>query len=221
MTTASMTLADLATSHSGASRVFIRHGLDYCCGGRRPLADICRERGIDADALIDEIRREDEVTGPAAGWDRQPLPAIVDHIVGYYHARLREEMPQLVAMAARVEERHAEKPLVPAGLAGELTAMHEGVVDHLAKEEQILFPLILAGHGTRAGGPIHVMELEHDEHRVHLERVKALTGNMQPPEYACTTWRALYLRLTALEADLMDHIHLENHILFPRALQGA
>ena len=96
--------------------------------------------------------------------------------------------------------------------------MHGSVLEHLAKEEQVLFPMILAGQGRLAVGPVHVMEVEHDEHGRDLQTLRRLTGDMQPPEGACPTWRALYLGLQQLERELMEHIHLENNVLFSRAL---
>ena len=86
------------------------------------------------------------------------------------------------------------------------------------KEEQILFPLIKAGRGAAAAPPIQVMELEHVEHAETLRRTRALTTNLVAPAEACPTWQALYLRLVQMEAELMEHIHLENNVLFRRCL---
>ena len=94
------------------------------------------------------------------------------------------------------------------------------MLEHLAKEEQVLFPLILGGRGRMAGGPISAMESEHDDHAASLRETRRLTADLVAPDEACTTWRALYLRLGALEAELMDHIHLENNVLFRRVLAG-
>ncbi len=215
------TLADLATAYPSASRVFHRYGLDFCCGGRRPLTDVCRERGLDETAIIDAIERESATDGAPVRWDTAPIPELVAFIVSRYHDRLREELPQLVALATKVETKHAEKPSCPRGLAAHLASVHDNVKTHLAKEEQILFPLILDGMGRMASHPIRVMEQEHDDHREGLLRTRQITNDLVPPEEACTSWRALYLRLDALEADLMEHIHLENNVLFPRVLTSA
>ena len=211
------TLADLATVHPAASRVFYRHGLDFCCNGRRPLAEACRERDLDPDAVLREVA-QDEATSSDRNWSAAPLTEIIDHVVGYYHARLRTELPDLIAMAEKVERVHGEKPTCPRGLAAHLDAIRVGVLDHLAKEEHILFPLILAGRGAFASSPIRVMETEHAEHGENLQVTRQMTQDLTPPAEACTTWRALYTRLAAFEAELMDHIHLENNILFQRAL---
>lgn len=211
------TLAELATTHPAASRVFKRFGLDYCCGGRRSLEDVCRTKHLDAQQVLDAIAQE-EAAIDLPRWDTAPLAELITFIVDHYHLGLRKEMPELVAMAARVEDRHHDKPACPHRLRTELDAMYNGVLAHVEKEEHILFPMILAGHGVRALGAVHVMEEEHEEHGRSLARVRELTNGFTPPADACPTWRALYLRLAAFEGELMDHIHLENNVLFPRAL---
>ena len=221
MVTSSTTLADLAVTHPAASRVFRRHRLDFCCHGARPLAAACAERGLSTESVLAEIDREERgATASDARWDERPLDELVAHIVDVYHRGLREELKELVQMAAKVEARHADKASCPRGLRAHLEEVHEAVLSHLAKEEQILFPMVLAGRGRLAGGPIHVMESEHDDHGESLQRTRRLTADLTAPEEACATWRALYLRLARLEADLMDHIHLENNVLFRRVLAG-
>ena len=215
---AQQTLADLATVHPAASRVFYRHGLDFCCNGRRPLADACRDARLDPDAVLKEIADDDEAASGQTRWAEAPLDELIDHIVGHYHARHRADLPELIGMAAKVETVHAEKRTCPRGLKALLEDIHAGVLDHLAKEEHILFPLILAGRGAFAASPIRVMEMEHAEHGANLTKIRQLTGNLSAPEEACGTWRALYTRLGAFESELMEHIHLENNVLFQRAL---
>ena len=214
------TLADLAVTHPAASRVFHRHGLDFCCHGRRPLAEACAERGLAASGVLDEIEGEEAMAPDQPRWDERPIADLVHHIVGFYHQRLRVELPELVSMAAKVEDRHAAKASCPTGLLAHLEETWQAVVEHLAKEEQILFPMILAGRGRMAAGPVHVMEAEHDDHAESLRKIRELTNDLVAPEEACATWRALYLRLAAFEAELMDHIHLENNVLFRRVLAG-
>jgi len=212
------TLAELAVTHPGAARVFFRNRLDFCCGGRRPLSDVCAERGLNAETILAAIQSEDPLVTDDTRWDQQPLTALIDHIVATYHRRLRQSLPELIAMARKVEGRHREKPTCPKGLASLLEDAHAAVLDHLEKEEQILFPMIARGMGSRAAGPVLVMELEHEHHRENLVRIRAMTSDLTPPEEACTTWRALYLGLQQLEEELMQHIHLENNVLFSRAL---
>lgn len=218
MHTTDTTLAELATVHPAAARVFLTHGLDFCCRGRRSLTAACAEKGLDPHGILAEI--EGATAGDQASWSDRPVPDLIEHILTRYHARLRSDLPALIAMAEKVETRHADKPAVPAGLAHHLRAMHAAVLDHLAKEERILFPMILAGRGAMCAGPIQVMEAEHGDHGESLARVRALAGDLVPPPEACTTWRALYMGLAVLESDLMEHIHLENNVLFPRVLMA-
>lgn len=215
---AAATLADLAVTHPSASRVFHRHGLDFCCHGGRPLGEACTERGLSTDGVLAEIVAEEDAAPGLPRWDERSLPELVEHIVGFYHRRLREELPELVALAAKVETRHAEKKSCPGGLLAHLEAVHQAVLEHLAKEEQVLFPMILGGRARMAAGPIQVMEAEHVDHAENLQRTRQLTADLVAPEEACPTWRALYLRLRQLEIELMDHIHLENNVLFRRVL---
>ena len=211
-------LSMIATTRPAASRVFHRHGLDFCCGGKRTLAEACREKGLDAETLALEIEAEEARSTGDVRWDQRPLEDLVDHILRRYHEPLREELPRLLAMARKVEDVHGDKESCPRGLADHLGRIAEEVEEHLQKEEQILFPAIQAGHGRSLSMPVHVMEQEHEEHGANLRKTRALAHDLVAPEEACTTWRALYLGLADLERDLMDHIHLENDVLFPRAL---
>ncbi|HVO18745.1 MAG TPA: iron-sulfur cluster repair di-iron protein [Anaeromyxobacter sp.] len=211
------TLADLAVAHPAASRVFLRHGLDFCCHGGRPLEEACQPRGLEPAALLAEIAAE-QASPADVRWDERPIPELIDRIVGHYHRRLREELPELVALAAKVEARHADKESCPVGLPAHLERIHLSVLDHLAKEEQVLFPMILSGRGAMASRPIQVMEAEHVDHGENLSLTRRLTADLTPPEEACPSWRALYLRLRQLETELMEHIHLENNVLFRRVL---
>ena len=213
-----VTLADLAVTKPGATRVFLAHGLDFCCRGRRPLAEACSEKGLDPEAVLGEIAAEERPAGDLTRWATRPLPELLAFIETYYHASLRTEIPALIAMAEKVEQVHAEKATCPRGLAAHLRTMQGAVEEHLDKEEQVLFPLIRSGRGRGVSAPIHVMEDEHVDHSRALARLREITANLTAPPEACTTWRALYLRLRQLSDDLMEHIHLENNILFPRAL---
>jgi len=212
----------IATEHPLATRVFARHGIDFCCGGGKPLGEACAQRGLDARAVLIEIERE--IASPSESqvrWDEEPLDRLIRHILDTYHASLREELPRLEALGRKVVEVHGDKR--PAALPELLTVFLDLKLEleqHMAKEEQILFPLIQRGQGEMAGGPISVMEHEHDSAGRALERLRELTDGYEVPADACNTWRALWHGLAALEEALHQHIHLENNILFPRALAG-
>lgn len=211
------TLADLAITHPGASRVFLKHGLDFCCHGRRPLDEACSEKGLSTTAILNEITSEDS-NGDLTALATKPVGEIVDFIEGHYHPRLRAELPELVVMAEKVERVHASKPSCPRNLASHLRIIHEAILDHMAKEEQVLFPMIRSDYRNRASAPIRVMEQEHEDHGRNLEYLRTLARDFIAPPEACATWKALYLRLNRLSDELMEHIHLENNVLFPRVL---
>lgn len=214
------TLADLATTRAGASRVFQRHGLDFCCGGRVSLAEACAERKLDVAALIEEIESEVREATGFDRWDERPLPDVIDHVLGHFHEPHRRELPRLREMAEKVERVHADKASCPRGLALYLAQLTEELEQHMQKEEQILFPLLRSDRAFMAAGPIQVMEEEHRDVAEHLARLRELTGDYTPPPEACGTWTALYLGLAELQHDLMEHVHLENNVLFPRALRN-
>jgi regulator of cell morphogenesis and NO signaling len=201
-----------------ASRVFMRHDIDFCCGGNRKLTDACAEKGLDAAALLDEIRAELAEEGDVR-WDERPLPELIDHILETYHRPLDEELPRLGRMTAKVLAVHGDKdPERLAELHAVYGAVAQELTDHMMKEERVLFPWILSGNGQTAHGPIHVMHAEHDSVALALARIRELTDNFTPPQGACNTWRALWLGLHQFDHDLRAHIHLENNVLFPRAL---
>ncbi len=213
-------VGQIAVEHPLATRVFARHGIDFCCGGGKPLEEVCTQRGFEAATILAEI--ESELAAPSGAevrWDQAPLGDLVEHILAAYHAPLREELPRLEAMARKVVDVHGDKQ--PDALPELLSVYLELKADleqHMAKEEQILFPMIKSGRGAMAEGPISVMEREHDSAGNALKRLRELTDGYQVPAEACNTWRALWHGLAALEEALHQHIHLENNILFPRAL---
>ncbi|MCG3182835.1 MAG: Iron-sulfur cluster repair protein YtfE [Planctomycetes bacterium] len=215
-------VGQLAAEQPLSTRVFARHGIDYCCGGGRPLGEVCSEKGLDAGSVVAEIEKELNAPGEQpTRWDNAPLPDLIDHILQAYHVPLWEELSRLDAMARKVHMVHGDKePEMLAGIVDVFGGLKAELDQHMRKEEQILFPMILGGHGTMAGGPIHVMNHEHESCGEALRRLRLLTNNYDVPEGACNTWRALWHGLAALEHDLHQHIHLENNILFPRALNG-
>jgi regulator of cell morphogenesis and NO signaling len=218
MTDLELTLGELVTARPAAANVFYRHGLDFCCGGKQTLKKACDTEGLAAEQVLKEIDESSADRQEDAGWDTRSLEDLVDHIVERYHVPLRTEIPRLIDLARKVERAHADKADRPAGLGDLLVQVQEAVDSHLAKEEQILFPLVRAGRGQTAHMPVQVMIQEHEDHGQNLARIREITNNLSVPEHACATWRELYRSLGQLERELMDHIHLENNILFPRAL---
>ncbi len=215
------TLADLVTSQAGASRVFHRHGLDFCCGGQTSLQSACHTGGLQAESVIAEIEEEQRALAETfIRVDGLSPDELVSHILDNFHQAHRQEVPRLIEMARKVEEVHGDKPGCPRGLCAHLEHMQEALEQHMLKEEEILFPMIRAGQGAMAGMPIQVMEQEHQEHGINLTRMCELAHEFKAPPEACGTWQALYLGLEELRQALMQHIHLENNVLFPRVLRG-
>jgi len=219
--TTETTLSDLAVTCAGASRVFYKYGLDFCCHGNVSLKKTCDRKGIDSEMLVEEIQQEVQtVNEPFIRWDEEPLDELIGHILKRFHEAHRREFPRLIEMAKRVEAVHGTKGDCPRGLQDCLEQMFIELERHMQKEERILFPMIGEGRGALAITPVHVMEQEHEEAGENLARVRRLAHDFLAPDEACATWCALYHRLAEFEEELMQHIHLENNVLFPRALRA-
>ncbi len=213
-------LGALAIAIPRASKLFRDYDLDFCCGGKQTLERAASRKELDLDKLESELAALAADPVDTRNWRLAPLAEIIDYILPRFHQRHREQLSELVLMAEKVERVHGDKPTCPRGLAKQLNLIRLDLENHMMKEEQILFPLIKQGMGQQAAGPISVMEHEHDEAGEQLEVVKFLTNNVTPPEGACNTWQALYNGINTFISDLMEHIHLENNLLFPRALSG-
>lgn len=206
-------IGQIAVELPGATAVFRRHKLDFCCGGQIALQEACERKQLSVDTVLAELEGLQRVDVDVA---QQPVPEVIDHILQRYHAVHREQLPELIRMARRVEAVHRDSPDVPTGLADHLEAMEQELLDHMDKEENILFPLLRAGGRGMAHNPIAVMRHEHTSHGEQLERLMALAHDTKPPAGACNTWRALYAGIAQLSDDLINHIHLENNLLFPQ-----
>jgi regulator of cell morphogenesis and NO signaling len=211
---ASRTLADIASTLPGATALFRSEKLDFCCGGKVSLAEAMAAKHKDLGALtarlhaLEAMAEQSDVPGDTNG--------LIDMILAHFHETHRREIPELVKLARRVEAVHADVASVPAGLADLLQHIGDELESHMQKEEQILFPMMRAGGHPMIGHPIAVMLSEHDDHGENLRRLEALTNDFTAPPEACTTWRALYVGARKLTDDVMQHIHTENNILFPR-----
>lgn len=209
-------LSNIVLKMPMASELFRKNRLDFCCGGKKSLKDACAARGLNMTEMITNLK-ELETKGEAPHESR-PLNEITSFIVKRYHDDLRKRIPELLLLAEKVERVHGDNGHCPHGLAELLQNLRDEMFSHMMKEENILFPMIDSGRGNQAVMPISRMTFEHDSHGKELEKIHELTQSFTPPEGACTTWRTLYRGLQDLEAELMEHIHLENNVLFPRAL---
>jgi regulator of cell morphogenesis and NO signaling len=216
------TVGQIAAALPASVRVFEKHGIDFCCGGALPLTDACRRLGLDPALLLHEIDQAGQAPAPdATDWMTAPLPALMDHILDTHHVYMKAQLPRLEAMLAKVLEAHGGRHgETLRALAAVYAPMKAELDAHLLKEERILFPMIRGGESHCGGvqNPIRVMLYEHDSAGGALVEMRRITDGYTPPADACNTFRALYFELSEMECDLHRHIHLENNILFPRAL---
>lgn len=217
--TTSETIGALAARSPIALQVLSSHGIDFCCGGHRSVEEACTSAGMKLESLLAEIALAEDVNPVQKRWDDEALPELVRQILDRFHAPLPGEMARLAAMAHKVAVVHASRDGERlAELARVVDALRDELIQHMEKEELILFPWILSGRGRTAGAPIRVMQAEHESASLSLIRIRDLTDDFTPHRDACPTWRGLIDGLAAFDRDLREHIHLENNILFPRAL---
>jgi regulator of cell morphogenesis and NO signaling len=230
--TTTTTLAELAATSLTAVRILEEHGLDYCCGGQQPFEQACLAKGLQPESILREIGEATSVSAAGRDWQTAPLDELVKHIVETHHAYLKLDLPVLQSRLEKVVAVHgARDPEKLPRLANVFAALRSELEMHLHKEEAILFPFIVqysraelqnrpmprAPFGSIAN-PIAMMEREHAGAGDALQEIRRLTNDFERPSYACNTVRALYEGLKVLETDLHVHIHLENNILFPRAI---
>jgi len=231
MTKPESTLRSIALEQPATIRVFERFHLDYCCGGHRPLAEACAQKGVDLNEVLAGLAEATVAEPAAVDLTQATLAELIRHIVQTHHSYVRAELPRLLPLAAKVAAKHGhahpELDLVQRqllALAGELTF-------HLDKEERILFPYVEAleqcinGHGgaphacfATVVSPIQAMIQEHETAAVVLAEMRVVTRSFTAPEGACPTYVGLFHGLDAFERDLHRHVHLENNLLFPRAI---
>jgi regulator of cell morphogenesis and NO signaling len=220
------TVADIAASAPATIRVFQQHDIEFCCGGKIPLAEACARQGLDLETLVAELRAAQQDVEPSIDPSHMPLRDLVAHIQQRFHEPLRGELPRLSAMLTKVVDRHGLRlsdTLLP--LQATFDRLQAELLDHMAKEDAVLFPAIIAlesQEGDRSAWdwlaqPIHVMEVEHQAAGGALAAMRTLSGSYTPPEWACATFVGLYHGLAQLERDMHEHVHLENNVLFPRA----
>ena len=232
MTDTTLTVREIALENPASIRVFEAFGIDYCCGGRKPLAEACAARNLAVETVVAAL--EDGGSSAPAGddWTAKPLAELSAHIVGAHHAYVRRELPRLTALAERVVNRHGDtKPELPQ-IQAKVEQIAQELTEHLAKEEVVLFPYIAKLERALENGtakphgcfgtvenPIAMMTQEHDAAGVLMAEMRQLSSDFTPPVGACPTFHAFYRGLQEFEQDLHQHIHLENNILFPRAIE--
>jgi regulator of cell morphogenesis and NO signaling len=222
---------DIVTDDYRAAAVLEKYGIDFCCGGAKPLGVACQEVGADQDAVLRDLASLART--PAAGprFDTWSLDFLADYIEANHHTYVRAAIEPLREHTKKIAEVHGARHPELLEIARLFDEVAAELTQHLMKEEQVLFPYIrelaaAARSGRRPAPPpfgtvehpIRMMELEHDRAGGDLHRIRDLSRNFAVPEDACTTYRTAYRELEAFERDLHEHIHLENNLLFPKAV---
>ena len=229
---AELTVGELAARLPGSVRVFEKHQIDFCCGGTIPLEAACARRGLNPAAVLEEIDAANAApSAHTTDWQSAGLDVLLDHILSTHHRYMKTELPRLEGMLAKVTAAHGERHGdLLRSLAAVFAPMKEELDGHLMKRRCVPLPLIRAwswpirpapapwSHCGSVRNPLRVMLMEHDSLGAALVRMRGLTGDYTAPRDACNTFLALYSGLEEMEADLHRHIHLENNILFPKAL---
>lgn len=226
-------LGDLVAEQPRAARVLDALGLDYCCGGERTLAAACTAAGLSTGEVLERLEATFAAGAQPVPRDFRvvPLSQLVDHIVQQHHVFTREELARIPPLADKVLRVHGERHPELRAIRDTFAALAAELLTHLAKEEQVLFPYVLALEAAAAerraapvppfrtvANPVRMMRVEHESAGGALRALREASRGYAPPADGCGSYRALYGALEALEQDLHQHIHLENNILFPRAV---
>jgi len=225
------TVAEIALERPQAAAVFEKLGIDYCCGGRKPLEAACQEAGVELSHVEGLLAEDSKDKAETVNWKEQSLASLISHVVEKHHAYCREEGLRLQPLLAKVVSKHGGRHPELAQVEEHFTSLRDELSMHLMKEEQMLFPYIIGLEAAANGNslpprapfgtvrnPVRMMVQEHDDAGHLVKGIRNLTGNFTLPENACPSFKALYQGLEAFEADLHQHIHLENNLLFPRAI---
>ncbi len=224
------TVRDLASTNPAAARIFEMFGIDYCCGGEKSLAQACSAANVNVGEVVAALKEP----GPAEtdrDWQTETLAALAKYIVEKHHGYIRREIPRLVALLAKVVQVHGLNHAELRNIELSFQALSGELSNHLLKEERMLFPYIeqleiAAKNACRptpsifgtVRNPVRMMVMEHDMAGELLHNIRGLTNGYHIPEDACMSFQTLYRGLSEFEVDLHQHIHLENNILFPRAI---
>ncbi|MDH3649757.1 MAG: iron-sulfur cluster repair di-iron protein [Saprospiraceae bacterium] len=230
--TTKKTVAELVVQNYKAADVFKKYGIDFCCGGKIPLEEICMKKNIDLDRIHADLLALDLEFEDKENYESWPLDELVDHIIAKHHSYVSENLPLISQYAEKVARVHGHHRPETIEIRNQFSTLSQELTSHMMKEERILFPFIKAlVYADRQGqsspvppfgsvaNPVSMMEHEHDTAGSLVKEISALSDNYTPPPEACNTYRVLYYKLEEFEGDLHKHIHLENNILFPKAVQ--
>lgn len=227
-----LTVGEMVVADYRKAEVFRKFGIDYCCGGKKPLADVCRQKQLDLQTVQNALDAIDqEPVEPHQDFNDLPLDKLADHIENRHHQYVESSLPVLDELTAKVARVHGERHPELIEIARHYLAVAQELRMHMHKEERILFPYIRQmeqSHRTNSSrpvpvfgsvaNPIHMMEAEHESAGEAMEAIRQLSNQYTPPQDACTSYRVLFAKLQEFEQDLHQHVHLENNILFPKAI---
>lgn len=226
------TVRDIATKYPASVRVFETLGIDYCCGGMHPLEEACEKANVPITKVMELLGELENSGAQEEGeWRVASASELTTHIVNRHHRYVRDEVPRLRELLQKVVSRHGGAHPELGRMEESFEALSDELMAHMMKEERILFPFIAQMETAVRGGPVPVacfpsvefpisrMLAEHDDAGALIAKIRDLSADFQPPDDACPSYRGLYHGLEEFERDLHHHIHLENNILFPRALE--
>jgi regulator of cell morphogenesis and NO signaling len=228
------TVRDLAVENPAATRVFEKFGIDYCCGGSKSLREACAEANVAPDRLLESLQTasQSKSTKGNKDWKSEPLSDLIDHIVTTHHAYTRAELDRLEPLLAKVCSVHGQRHPKLLEIRQLFGGLSQELTMHMMKEEQVLFPYInrmeeavlerrpiMPSMFGTVQNPVQMMMHEHDSAGQALHEMRELSAGYTPPQDACVSFQTLYRALDEFEQDLHQHIHLENNILFPRAVK--
>lgn len=226
--TVETSVGELVRAVPARSRIFENLGIDYCCGGKKPLSEVCRAKGLDPATVVAMLSALDTTSDDTlADPDRMTLAELCDHIERAHHDYLREELPRLDFMTRKVAAVHGDHEPRLREVRRVFETFQTEFASHTEEEEKQVFPAIRQLESTNGDKAALVaslqsafakLESEHQNAGAALERLVELTDHHTPPDWACNTFRALYDALARLERNMHQHVHKENNVLFPRAL---
>ena len=226
-------LAQIVNNNHRAATVFEKYQLDFCCKGKRTLQQACQEKDLKIEDVVADLETTEQGKSDkaSANYDQLSLAQLSEYIVMTHHSYVKKEMPQILTYLQKVASKHGERHPEMWKVFALFVAVKEEMEQHMQKEEQVLFPRIqetekwvnegkeMRINHTYLQAPINMIEQEHDHAGGMLAEINKLTNNYQPPADACTTYKLSFAALQAFEMDLHQHVHLENNILFPKAMQ--
>lgn len=226
------TVAEVVTHNIKTADVFKKHGIDFCCGGGITIKKACEKKNISYEVLEQELALINNPASKAYNYDSWKLDFLVDHIENIHHSYVAENTPLVLQYAAKVAKVHGHHYVEVVEIDRLFNIVAQELASHMKKEELILFPFIKQlvkadkegvkvnpAHFGTVNNPIEMMEDEHENAGDILKEISKLSNNYTAPEGACNTFKALYAKLEEFENDLHQHIHLENNILFPKAIK--